>query len=95
MMSLSGKFQTSIKMNIISKYIFRDTAGSQVWYEAISVIQHMGRLSSSGESGGHYVCDVKDKISNRWFRTNDDCTPIQIRTSDVSKNGYVVLFKRV
>ena len=95
MMCLSGILKTPIYINIMSKYIFRDATGSQVWYEAISVIEHMGGLSSTGESGGHYICDVKDKASNRWFRTNDDRTPVQIRTSDVSENGYVVLFKRV
>ena len=95
MMCSSGMFKKSIKIDIMFEYIFRDVAGSQVWYEAISVIEHKGRLSSTGDSGGHYVCDVKDKTSNRWFRTNDDCIPIKIRTSDVSQNGYVVLFKRV
>ena len=58
------------------------------------MIEFDGRLSPTGESAGHYTCDVKEKISNMWFRTNDNSDPIQIRTSDVSQLGYVVLYKR-
>ena len=76
-------------------YIFRDAGAFQTWYEAISVIEYKGRLTSTGESQGHYVCDIKDKNTNLWFRTNDNCDPIQISASDVSHNGYVILYKRI
>ena len=69
--------------------------GFEVWYEAVSVIEFKGTLNNDGESQGHYLCDVKDKISNQWFRTNDSSDPIYIRSSDVSQFGYVVLYKRV
>ena len=29
-----------------------------------------------------------------WYRTNDNSRPFQIRLQDVSKYGYVVLYKR-
>ena len=44
---------------------------------------------------GHYLCDIKENITNKWFRTNDNSDPMPIRTTDVSQYGYVVLFKRV
>ena len=69
--------------------------GFEVWYEALSVIEFKGTLNNDGESQGHYLCDVKDKITNQWFRTNDSSDPISIRSSDVSQFGYVVLYKRV
>ena len=75
--------------------ICRDESGFQNWYEPISVIEYQGRLSSTGESQGHYICDIKDVNTNCWFRTNDNCDPVQIQSSAVSKNGYVVLFKRI
>ena len=75
-------------------FLLRDAGGSQVWYEPISVIEYIGRLSPTGESDGHYVCDIKQNTSNFWFRTNDDSSPAQKSSSDVSQNGYVVLFKR-
>ena len=92
-MCLSGNLTINIDTNNIL-YIFRDAGGSQVWYEAIAVIEYMGRLSQTGESAGHYICDVKESISSKWYRTNDNSTPTPIRTSDVSQNGYVILFKR-
>ena len=63
-------------------------------YEPISVIEYQGVMSPTGVSQGHYICDVKNKSTNRWFRTNDNCEPVQIENSDVSKNGYVILLKR-
>ena len=67
----------------------------QYWYEAVAVIEYVGTLSSSGISRGHYICDVKDAISKLWFRTNDDRCPSKLKVSEVSKNAYVVLYKRI
>ena len=75
--------------------ICRDEGGFQTWYEPISVIEYRGRLTNTGESQGHYICDVKDVNSNSWYRTNDNCDPVEIQSSDVSKSGYVILFKRI
>ena len=82
-------------MLIYNKHVSRDAEGCQDWYEAISVIEYKGRLSSTGDSQGHYMCDIKDNVTNRWFRTNDNSPPFPVRVSDVSQYGYVVLFKRV
>ena len=61
----------------------------------MSVIEYKGNLRSTGESDGHYICDIKDKSSGKWFRTNDNSDPIQIELEDVSKFGYVILYKKV
>ena len=61
----------------------------------MSVVEYQGQLSRAGESQGHYICDVKDKKSKIWFRTNDDCDPIQLSLSEVSRNSYVVLYKKI
>ena len=76
-------------------YLYRDAEGVDSWYQAVSVIEFQGTLSPNGDSHGHYLCDIKDKITKSWFRTSDDILPIPIRTTEVSKLGYVVLFKRV
>ena len=39
-------------------------------------------------------CDIQEKESNLWFRANDDCNPIQMSRSDISKKAYAALFKR-
>ena len=84
---------------ILSHHIFltffiRDAKGKDYWYQPISVIEHLGSLSSDGYSSGHYRCDVLEKTSNQWLRTNDDCEPVQIDVQDVSRQGYAILFRR-
>ena len=74
---------------------YRDAGGSNTWYEAIAVIEYKGQLSSIGQSSGHYMCDIKDKVTNSWFRTNDNRNPFGVHVSNVSKHGYAVLYKRV
>ena len=93
-MYLSGKRKNALKQ--YSKPIFfRDEVGFQAFYEPISVIEFIGVLTRTGQSNGHYICDVKDAATNTWFRTNVDCDPIEIPVSAVSKRAYVVLYKRV
>ena len=72
----------------------RDSIGSDVWYECISVIQHSGEISSDTSSRGHYSCDVKDKQTNNWFRTSDATIPHHICSQEVFKKGSAYLFKR-
>ena len=64
-------------------------------YEAIAVVIFTGRVDSFGQSHGHYTCDVKDKETNTWFRTNDSTDPVPIESKDVSKIPYVVLYNRI
>ena len=74
--------------------ILRDSIGADVWYTPISIIEHRGLLSTSGPSAGHYVCDVKDKSTSKWFRTNDEQNPVQIDVAEVSNQAYAVLFMK-
>ena len=59
------------------------------------MVEFRGSLTPTGESYGHYICDIKEKTSSLWFRTNDNQHPVEISTSNVSKNGYVYLYKRI
>lgn len=70
-------------------------SGTDAFYEPLSVIDYDGRLNRTGDSQGHYTCDVKDVNSKSWFRTNDNCYPVQIKLSDVTKRGYVMLYRRI
>ena len=58
------------------------------------MIEHAGSLDKMGNSEGHYICDVKDKLSSLWHRTNDSKIPEILDVQDVTENGYVILFKR-
>ena len=79
---------------IITLYYFRDMQGHEANYEVISIIEFKGSLNSSGQSQGHYICDVQEQSTTSWFRTNDNCYPIPILLENVSKNAYVILLKR-
>ena len=58
------------------------------------MIEYRGSLTSTGDSVGHYICDIKEKSSGKWFRTNDNNNPIPIEEENVSKSAYVVLYKK-
>ena len=64
-------------------------------YEAIGVIEFQETLTRAGVSQGHYICDIKNKETNLWYRTNDNRDPFQIGTSQVSKKASAVLFRRM
>ena len=76
-------------------HTFRDSEGNEAAYEAISVVEFDGSITFSGQSHGHYICDVQERSGNSWFRTNDNCYPIPITKDLVSKNAYVILLKRL
>ena len=40
------------------------------------------------------MCDIKDKRTNVWYRTNDDRYPLQIDVTEVSKQAYSILLIR-
>ena len=64
-------------------------------YEAIAVVEFQGTLTRAGVSQGHYICDIKNKETNLWFRTNDNRDPFQIGTTQVSRKASAVLFRRM
>ena len=94
MMSILGKIYNFLK-HLLSNLSIRDAGGFVSGYEAIAVIEFQGTLTRTGESRGHYICDIKEKETNLWFRTNDECKPIRLSISEVSKKAYAVLYKRM
>ena len=79
----------------INLLVCRDDGGFYHLYEPFAIIAHAGEIKSTGESTGHYICDVKEKYSNSWFRTNDSNIPYQINDRDVTKDAYIVLYKNI
>ena len=58
------------------------------------MIEYRGGFNNEEDTSGHYTCDIKEKNSGSWYRTNDNDLPQQISLTDVSNLGYVVLFER-
>ena len=69
-------------------------SGTEGTYKAIAAIEHQGGMTADGEAQGHYICDVKLRNSDKWFRTNDNQSPVPILQKNVTKSGVVILFKR-
>ena len=63
-----------------------------VKFKPISVIHHIGHVIGN-DTRGHYMADVLDVKSNRWFRTSDDEMPRPI--TRVTDNGYIFLLMRI
>ena len=61
-------------------------------FKPISVIYHIGQVTSN-DTRGHYMCDVFDFKSRKWFQTSDDDVPKEI--SSVTRNGYIFLLKKL
>ena len=61
----------------------------------MAIIEFQGSVSTTGRSDGHYVCDLKDRSTGKWFRTNDNNDPQPIELVDVSNFAYVVLYRKL
>ena len=64
-------------------------------YEPIASVEFQGTVRLSGESFGHYICYIKDKLNGQWFLTNDNDEPMMINESEISKLSYVTLLSRI
>ena len=75
-------------------YYLRDRSRSEGEFEVLAVIEHEGNMTEDGDGQGHYICDVKCKQSNSWFKTNDNANPLPIYLQNVTKYGVVILYKK-
>ena len=73
---------------------YRDATSKLYDYEPIALIEFRGMVSSTGDSSGHYICDLKPEGNGSWYRTNDNDSPKLIDESEVTKCSYVTLYKR-
>lgn len=65
-------------------------SNSRVKFAPIAVIHHKGDAR-----GGHYLADIHDDITKKWIRTSDNNEPKEINFKDVSKEGYIFLYKKI
>ena len=79
---------------IFSLY-YRDANSKLFDYEPIASIEFRGTVSSTGNSSGHYICDLKAEGNRSWYRTNDNDSPKLIHADEVTKCSYVTLYKRI
>ena len=76
-------------------YISREFGGVEMVYEPIAVIHHTGEVDPTrNTTRGHFMADIKN-TQNKWYRTSDNAPPRQIKSSNVSKKVYVILYKQL
>ena len=73
----------------------RDKSGNYSTFEPIAIVEHRGQLYQDGETQGHYICDLEDDETLKWFRTNDNEIPIPIELKSVTKNPVVIMYKKI
>ena len=66
-----------------------------IQYEAVAIIEFQGHVSSRGESAGHYICDIKHRLTESWLRTNDNRIPVPIEPDIVSNLANVILYRKM
>ena len=67
-------------------------SGTSIQFEPIAVIHHTGD-TSRGNTFGHYRADILDHESKKWIRTSDDEPVEEIDFSNITKQGYIFLYK--
>ena len=76
-------------------FAYRDFAGDESTYAPIALIHHTGEVDEDrNTTRGHFMADIKNN-DDEWFRTSDNLPPVKIRTSDLSENAYMVLYKQL
>ena len=82
----------SNRVTVTDDLTLNDSDGVSQKYIPIGVVPHSGNIYGK-KSSGHYTCDLK-QTNGKWIRTNDDKTATVLSESDVTKSGYIVLYKR-
>ena len=79
------------KIDVTSEIRIKGDDNTEATFKPISVIHHIGHVTGK-DTRGHYMADVFDAKSSKWFRTSDDDLPKVIST--VTDNGYIYLLRK-
>ena len=88
-----GIFVNRNRVTVTGDIQVTDQLGTISIFEPIAAIDHIGGVSGTEDTQGHYLCDIQTR-NKRWFKTNDNKKPIPISKRQVSKQSAVVLYKK-
>lgn len=71
----------------------QDVSGETATFSPIAIIHHSG-IVTGNDTQGHYRADVKNQLSNTWYRTSDNDRPQKLSSQSVTKTGYIFLYKK-
>ena len=84
----------SHKLRATDDVILIDSSGCPRVYTPISIIHHRGGIEPRPGSIKHYLCDVKSRDYHKWYETSDASNPKELHENDVTKFGYIFLYRR-
>ena len=70
-----------------------DSQGLSAVFSPIAVIHHTGIVTKGNDTRGHYMADVRNAVTDEWFRTSDDQVPIQVHSP--SDKCYITIYKKI
>ena len=82
------------KVSLGEEILLQDAEGKRATFTPIAVIHHNGQVVNN-ITQGHYQADILDKKTDQWIRTSDDEEPVIISKKEVTKAGYIFLYKKV
>ena len=85
--------KTRVTVDLKDTVKLTDANGRSAQFVPISIIHHIGNVIGN-TTHGHYLADVKNKVTNRWFRTSDNAPPEDITEIGLTKMGYIFLYKK-
>ena len=60
----------------------------------LAIIHHSGSIVEQ-TTRGHFQTDVRNKETGTWFRTSDNDQPKKLNSSNLTKKGYIYLYKKI
>ena len=85
--------QTKIDVNQEEEVYLMDIKGNSALFKPIGIIHHSGNVTGQ-TTEGHYRADVKNKSTANWYRTSDNDPPKNLLGKDLTKMGYIFLYKK-
>ena len=93
-MIVDGQLQiVRTKVPVGGNISIQDMSGQAIEFSPIAIIHHTGEVLYN-TTVGHYLTDVHEKLTNKWFRTSDDQPPIEIKETELTEMGYIFLYQR-
>ena len=97
LLEFDGQLQimkTKVIVNPQEKVNLIDIDGRTGKFLPLAIIHHSGGIIEQ-TTYGHYQADVINRVTQTWFRTSDNDQPKELDSSQLTKSGYIFLYKKI
>ena len=85
--------KTKVNVDGNEEVTLLDNDGKSAKFFLIAIIHHSGNVVGE-TTQGHYRADVRNKESDNWYRTSDNECPKLLSEQNLTKMGYIFLYKK-